>query len=128
MSEQKDLNKNIKSGINGIFDSANSTIREIKKGNVSPITLFFFQKHLIATSIIFLLSFSYIAVKIGNMLKKEEIIALKQELNSARTESIRACSDFKKEVREANVVERANSMHLNLKVPNQPPYKMTGKK
>ncbi len=114
-------------GFKEFLNITNNKINDIKKGNVSLITVFFFKKHIVATSIIFLLSFSYVAIKIDNMLKKEKIIALKQELNSARTESVRACADYKKQVREARMVSLVDSMKLKLSIPDQPPFKIIGK-
>lgn len=110
-----------------IFDYFKNKIKKIKKGDVEPINISFFNKHKFTMMWIVAFCFIYISTKYANLLEKEEILELKQQLQSARTESVRASAEYKTQVRESRVKSLADSMHLRLTVPEQPAFKLTGK-
>ena len=110
-----------------IVTSVKDRVGQIKKGNVEPINISFFSKHKFTILWIIAFCFIYISTKYANLLEKEEILDLKQQLQSARTESVRASAEYKTQVREARVKSLADSMRLLLSTPEQPAFNLKGK-
>ena len=55
----------------------------------------------------------------------EDIRKLEQELEIVETERIRERSTYMSRIRESSMQEMVDTMHLNLKIQDQPPYKLT---
>lgn len=111
-----------------ILNWFSGTVHDIKKGDAEFIDIKFYLRHKGAIVLLFLFSCSYISVKFAHLLQKEEIITLKQQLRSARTECVRASSEFKTQVRESRMKMLADSMNLRLTVPEQPAYTLIREK
>lgn len=110
-----------------ILNSLQTTVKQIKKGDVEPINIDFFYKHKFTIIWVIAFCFIYISTKYTNLLEKEEILNLKQQMQSARTESVRASAEYKTQVREARVKSLADSMRLKLTTPEQPAFNLKGK-
>ena len=57
-----------------IFDYFKNEIKKIKKGDVEPINISFFNKHKFTMMWIVAFCFIYISTKYANLLEKEEIL------------------------------------------------------
>ena len=55
----------------------------------------------------------------------EHIRALEQELEIVETERIRVKSIYMSRIRESSMQEMVDTMHLNLRVQDQPPYRLS---
>lgn len=84
----------------------------------------FFLKNaiFIVTGIIFLMV--YISNKYQVQTKIETIQKLEQELERVRTESVRERSTYMSRTRESSVQIMIDTLHLDLQVREQPPYRI----
>ena len=56
--------------------------------------------------------------------RMEEIRKLEQTLEVVETERIRERSTYMSRIRESSMQELVDTMHLHLKIQDQPPYKL----
>lgn len=66
----------------------------------------------------------YITNRYQCLTRMEEIRRLKQELEVVQTEHIRERSRYMSRIRESAMQEMVDTMHLNLRVQERPPYKI----
>lgn len=70
----------------------------------------------------------YITNKYNCQTSMEEIKRLNTQLEVARTEAIRVRSEYMSKLTERSMQARLDSLHLDLKVQEQPPFKITADK
>ena len=100
-------------------------IKQIKQGRI--VSSDFFKKHWVTIALLLIIAFVYISAKYTCQLRKEKIIALRNDLNNAKTDCVKYSADFKSQIREAKMKSLVDSMKLNLVTPEQPPFKLAGK-
>lgn len=67
----------------------------------------------------------YITNRYQCLTRMEHIRALEQELEIVETERIRVKSIYMSRIRESSMQEMVDTMHLNLRVQDQPPYRLS---
>ena len=97
-----------------------STVLGVVWGDV--LTSQFFRKHSFAIILIIVLTLIYITFKYECQTKMETIAKLETELSILQSESIREHSTYKSSIRESAMQQRIDSLNLQLKVQDQPPY------
>ena len=66
----------------------------------------------------------YITNRYQCLTRMEEIRKLEHELEIVQTESIRERSEYMSRIRESSMQELVDTMHLNLRVQDKPPYRL----
>lgn len=66
----------------------------------------------------------YITNRYQCLTRMEEIRKLEHELEIVQTERIRERSEYMSRIRESSMQELVNTMHLNLRVQDKPPYRL----
>ncbi len=89
------------------------------------LSLDFFKKHWVAVFVVVVAIVIYITNRYQCLTRMEDIRKLEQELEIVETERIRERSTYMSRIRESSMQEMVDTMHLNLKVQKQPPYKLT---
>lgn len=84
----------------------------------------FFAKHWLPVVIIVLVIMVYITTKYTCQTNMEKIAALEKRLEIVTNEKARERSKFMGRIRETAMQEMVDSLHLNLKVQTQPPYRI----
>ena len=64
----------------------------------------------------------YISFKFDVQLKIAQIIHLSEELANAKTNMVNASSEYSSKIRESELTQKLDTLHLYLKVAEQPPY------
>lgn len=64
----------------------------------------------------------YITNRYQCLTRMEEIRKLEHELEIVQTERIRERSEYMSRIRESSMQELVDTMHLNLRVQDKPPY------
>lgn len=82
----------------------------------------FFGKYKFTVLVVMCLMLVYISFKYECKTQKETIDRLNKELAIVRSESIRQRSEYKSGTRESTMQNLIDSLHLQLKVQEQPPY------
>ena len=86
------------------------------------LSLSTYTRNAIAVVIIMSLFFIYITFKFSVQMKLDEIISLREELSNAHTEMIKVSAEYNNRIRESELIELLDSLHLGLKEVEQPPY------
>ena len=84
----------------------------------------FFLRYAVPIGGILLFFLVLIASKFHNQSQKGEIARLRAEMNYLKTEYVRVCGEYNSQIRETEMQERIDSLHINLSVPDQPPFKL----
>lgn len=84
----------------------------------------FFNRHKYSIIGMVVLLILYISFQYECKTRMETIDTLNKELAIVRSESIRQKSAYRSKIRESVLTHMADSMHLGLKVQDQPPYKI----
>jgi hypothetical protein len=66
----------------------------------------------------------YITNRYQCLTRMEEIRKLEHELEIVQTERIRERSEYMSRIRESSMQELVDTMHLNLRVQDKPPYRL----
>ena len=67
----------------------------------------------------------YITNRYQCLTRMEEIRKLEHELEIVQTERIRERSEYMSRIRESSMQELVDTMHLNLRIQDKPPYKLS---
>ncbi len=67
----------------------------------------------------------YIGNKFECQSKMQEVIALKSELENARTDCVNASARYNSMIRESHMKAYVDTMHIDINSPEQPPYHLT---
>lgn len=89
----------------------------------------YYKRNLVSIIIIMGVLMLYISFKFNVQMDLSEIVKLQERLNIARTEMVKASSEYGSRTRESEMTEMLDSLHLYLHVAEQPPYYLdeTGK-
>lgn len=81
-----------------------------------------YKRNLTSVVIVVALFLIYISFKFDAQMKIAEIIHLGDELANAKTNMVSASSDYSSRIRESELTQKLDTLHLYLKVAEQPPY------
>lgn len=87
----------------------------------------FFARHWLPTLLFILVMMVYITTKYTCKTNLEKIAALEKKLEIVENERSRERSAFMSRIRETSMQQLVDSLHLNLSVQPQPPYKIPRK-
>ncbi len=87
----------------------------------------FFARYWLPTLLFILVMMVYITTKYTCKTNMEKIAALEKKLEIVENERARERSAFMSRIRETSMQQLVDSMHLNLRVQPQPPYKIPRK-
>ena len=87
----------------------------------------FFARHWLIVFSIVTLIMVFITNKYNCQTKMEEIQRLKTELEIVRTERVRVRSAYMSRIRESSMQKLVDSLGLNLRVQQRPPYQLERK-
>ncbi|WP_289289097.1 FtsL-like putative cell division protein [uncultured Muribaculum sp.] len=85
----------------------------------------FFARHWKSVLLAILMVLIYITNRYQCLTRMEEIRRLEQELEVVETERIRVRSTYMSRIRESSMQEMVDTMHLNLRIQDKPPYKLS---
>lgn len=106
--------------------SAMSMFGRIFRGQI--VSSDFFARYWYVVLIAVCLPMVYITTKYECQTNMEEIRRLEHELEIVKTERIRARSLYMSRTRESSMNQLVDSLHLNLRVQETPPFKISSKK
>ena len=98
-------------------------LRRTLQGRVF-LTLDFFKRYwfyILAATIMMLM---YISNKYVCQSSLAQLGELKTDLNNAKTDCVDASSKYNSRILESNMKALVDTMHLDITVPDQPPYKL----
>lgn len=111
---------------------AQTNQKKQKKDNVLTRVLYgrflsvdFFSRHWKAVALGMLMVMAYITNRYQCLTRMEEIRRLEQQLEVVETERIRERSTYMSRIRESAMQELVDTMHLHLKIQDQPPFKLS---
>ena len=99
-----------------------SIITRLFRGQV--LSSDFFARHWLPVLICIVVIMVYITTKYTCHTNMEKIASLERTLEIVNNEKARERSAFMGRIRETAMQEMVDSLHLNLKVQSQPPYKI----
>lgn len=100
-----------------------SIITRLFRGQV--LSSDFFARHWLPVLICIVVIMVYITTKYTCQTNMEKIAALERTLEIVNNEKARERSAFMGRIRETSMQQMVDSLHLNLKVQSQPPYKIS---
>ena len=100
-------------------------IKRALQGRVVSYKFFLRNWYIIAGVLLLLIIF--ISNKYLCQTQLEQIMALSKELNNAKTERIKASSEYNSRIRETEMRHLIDTMGIDLTMPEQPPYKIEEK-
>lgn len=89
------------------------------------LSIDFFRHHWLSVMLAVAMVMIYITNRYQCLTRMEHIRALEQELEIVETERIRVKSIYMSRIRESSMQEMVDTMHLNLRVQDQPPYRLS---
>ena len=89
------------------------------------LSIDFFRHHWLSVMLAVPMVMIYITNRYQCLTRMEHIRALEQELEIVETERIRVKSIYMSRIRESSMQEMVDTMHLNLRVQDQPPYRLS---
>ena len=117
------MEKENKSKKRKMFKSLNVFAERALHGEL--LTLDLFLKHWIRIFLFVAMIIIFISSKYECQTCKEDIKTLKRDLEIIETECVRVKGEYMSRVRESYMAHLVDSMRLNLKVQEQPPFKLT---
>lgn len=103
----------------------NGTLFIVRLFRGQVISIDFFAKHWLPVLITILVIMIYITTKYTCQTNMEKISALERKLEIVNNEKARERSEYMGRIRETSMQHLVDSLHLNLRVQTQPPYKIT---
>lgn len=101
---------------------SDNIILRIVHGRLLPID--YFVKHWVYVLLCVGMIMVYITNRYQCLTRMEEIRKLEHELEIVQTERIRERSEYMSRIRESSMQELVDTMHLNLRVQDKPPYRL----
>lgn len=117
------MEKENKSKKRKMFKSLNVFAERALHGEL--LTLDLFLKHWIRIFLFVAMIIIFISSKYECQTCMEDIKTLKRDLEIIETECVRVKGEYMSRVRESYMAHLVDSMRLNLKVQEQPPFKLT---
>ncbi len=84
----------------------------------------FFSRYWFYVVLITVLIVAYISMKYDTQNKMNELQRLEVDLNNAKTDCVEASARYNSRIRESQMVDMVDTMHINLTAPDQPPYRL----
>lgn len=111
---------------------AQTNTKQNKKDNILTRILYgrflsvdFFTRHWKAIALGMLMVMAYITNRYQCLTRMEEIRRLEQQLEVVETERVRERSTYMSRIRESSMQELVDTMHLHLRIQDQPPFKLS---
>ena len=117
------MEKETKSKKRQMFKRLNIYAERAFHGEV--LSLDFFVKHCIQVALYVVMVVNFISSKYECQTSMEDIKSLKRDLEIVETECVRVKGEYMSRVRESYMAHLVDSLRLNLKVQEQPPFKLT---
>lgn len=86
------------------------------------LSLSAYKRNLTGVVIVVSLFLVYITFKFNVQMKLGEIISLREELSNARADLVKVSAEYSSLIRESEMTEMLDTLHLYLRVAEQPPY------
>lgn len=93
----------------------------------SFLSLDFFRRNFLFIIFVIGLMLMYIGNKFECQSKMQEVMALKTELDNAKTDCVNASAKYNSMIRESQMKAYVDTMNIDLANPECPPYKLTKK-
>ena len=81
-----------------------------------------YKRNIISIVVIVAMFIIYISFKFDVQMKIAQIIHLGEVLANAKTNMVSASSEYSSKIRESELTQKLDTLHLYLKVAEQPPY------
>ena len=101
-------------------------INQILSGKV--ISYKFFKRNWGYIVILLTILIVYISSRYRVQTQLATIISLRDDLNNAKTEEVKASAEYNSNIREPQMRERIDAMNLGLTMPEKPPYVLNDNK
>ena len=98
-------------------------VRNVVQGRIF-LTLNFFKKNWVYALAFIVLMLMYISNKYMCQNHLQQVMQLRLELDNARTDCVTASAKYNSMIRESQMKNLVDTMHLGLTSPDQPPYKL----
>ena len=89
------------------------------------LTLDFYRRNWLLILFGMGLVLAYIAQKYETQSNLEKVMQLSVQLEDAKTDYVNSSARYNSMIRESNMREFVDTMHINLTSPEQPPYKLS---
>jgi len=111
-------NRNGASSMKGL-----ALLRELMRGRLF-LSFDFFRRYWFYVVMVTIMALAYISLKYDTQNKMSELRRLKVELNNAKTDCVDASARYNSKIRESQMTQMLDTMHIDLAAPEQPPYKL----
>ncbi len=91
----------------------------------SFLTFDFFKRNWAYVLALTVMTLMYISNKYTCQDSLQQVMLLTTALDNAKTDCVSASAKYNSMIRESQMVEFIDSMHINLAPPEQPPFKLT---
>ena len=98
-------------------------LRELMRGRLF-LSFDFFRRYWFYVVMVTIMALAYISLKYDTQNKMSELRRLKVELNNAKTDCVDASARYNSKIRESQMTQLLDTMHIDLSAPEQPPYKL----
>ncbi len=98
-------------------------LRELMRGRLF-LSFDFFRRYWFYVVMVTIMALAYISLKYDTQNKMSELRRLKVELNNAKTDCVDASARYNSKIRESQMTQMLDTMHIDLAAPEQPPYKL----
>ena len=98
-------------------------LRELLSGRLF-LSFDFFRRYWFYVVMITIMALAYISLKYDTQNKMSELRRLKVELNNAKTDCVDASARYNSKIRESQMTQMLDTMHIDLAAPEQPPYRL----
>ena len=104
-------------------NNSSKIVRNVVQGRIF-LTLNFFKKNWVYALAFIVLMLMYISNKYMCQNHLQQVMQLRLELDNARTDCVTASAKYNSMIRESQMKNLVDTMHLGLTSPDQPPYKL----
>jgi len=115
---------------NGKGNAASNATRKVIRSTVqgrSFLTFDFFRRNIGYVIIGTLMILMFISNKFMCQSYMREVMALKVDLDNAKTDCVNATARYNSMIRESQMKKVVDTLHIDLDAPEQPPYHLTNK-
>ncbi len=104
---------------------AQQALKGVWQGRILSLELF--RRNFLYIIVIVGMLLMYIGNKFECQSKMEQVMALKKELDNAKTDCVNASARYNSKIRESQMKALVDTMHIDLTAPDQPPYHLSKK-
>lgn len=104
-------------------NNSSKIVRNVVQGRIF-LTLNFFKKNWVYALAFIVLMLMYISNKYMCQNHLQQVMQLRLELDNARTDCVTSSAKYNSMIRESQMKNLVDTMHLGLTSPDQPPYKL----